>query len=85
MVKLVVRLKLVVVVGMIAEAVLLGIAEVVVEEFTELPLVAFPNCPPAASTWVLAIPRKLKEIMRRQIIDPARSALILQRSSLLRQ
>jgi hypothetical protein len=85
LVELVVRLKLLVVVGMIAEAVLLGMVEVVVVEFSELLFVAFPNCPLAPSTWVLAIPRKLKEIMRRQIIDPARSALIIQQSSLLRQ
>jgi len=85
LVELVVRLKLVVVVGMIAEAVLLGMVEVVVVEFSELLFVAFPNCPPAPSTWVPTIPRKLKEIMRRQIIDPARSALIIQQSSLLSQ
>jgi len=70
---------------MIAEAVLFGIAEKVVVETELLLFVAFPNCPPAASTWVPAIPRKLREIMRRHIIDPARSVLILQQSSLLRR
>ena len=50
----------------------------VLVEFTELLFVAFPNCPPAASTCVSAMPRKLKETMRRQIIDTARSAFNLQ-------